>query len=347
MTRSWQGFMTWFLLSFSLLPFGVPAATPPLVEKQPPPRAPAGRLTPLNIVYNNISIGATPIWITHQAGFFRKHGLDVNLSFARGTLAEQAMLAGTFPVGFVSSSAVINSSLAGARIKIVASVSNKMLYAVVAARAITSAAQLRGKRVGISRFGDASETATRLAARELGLDPDRELAMLQIGNSPDRFAALQAGTIDAMVADPADVVRARREGLNVLIDLTAKGIDYQGGGLSMMEGFIRDQRETALNFVRAFAEGIHYYKNNREEVVRVAASYLKTSDLDMLRQAWQVFAERLIPMKPYPSVKGIQLVIGEVASRNPAARSATPEQFIDATLMEEIDRSGFIDRLYR
>jgi ABC-type nitrate/sulfonate/bicarbonate transport system substrate-binding protein len=150
-----------------------------------------------------------------------------------------------------------------------------------------------------------------------------------------------------MVADPADVVRAKRQGFNVLIDLTTKEFGYHGHGIVMPELFIRDKRETALKFLRGYVEGVHYYKTHPEESVRIVAAHLKTNDLDMLRQGWKVFAERLIPMKPYSSVKDMQLVIQELATQNPAANNAAPERFIDSTLIEEIDRSGFIDRLYR
>jgi len=311
-----------------------------LGEKQP-------TLPKLDVVYNNISIGAAPVWVTHEAGFFRKHELDVALTFARGVLATQAMVVGSFPIGFTSVSSVINANLAGARLRFVGAVTNKLIYAVVTARDITMPGQLKGKRVGIARFGDASETATRFAARELGLDPDRDIIMLQIGNSPDRFTALSTGKIDGMVADPADVVRAKRQGFNVLIDLTTKGIDYHGNGITMPELFIRDKRETALKFLRGYVEGVHYYKTHPEESVRIVAAHLKTNDLDMLRQGWKVFTERLIPMKPFSSIKDIQLIIQEMATQNPAAKNAMPERFIDSSLMEEIDRSGFIDRLYR
>src|ERR1044071_760349 len=304
-------------------------------------------LSRLDVVYNNISIGAGPIWVTHQAGFFRKHDLDVALTFARGVLATQAMVVGSFPVGFASVSAVINANLAGARLKFVGAVTNRLIYAVVTARDITNPNQLKGKKVGIARFGDASETATRFAARELGLDPDRDIAMLQIGNSPDRFAALATGKIDGMVADPADVVRAKRQGFNVLIDLTTKEFGYHGNGIIMQELFIREKRETALKFLRGYVEGIHYYKTHPEESARIVAAHLKTNDLDMLRQGWKVFTERLIPMKPYSMPKDIQMIIQEVATQNPAAKNAVADRFIDSSLVEEIDRSGSNDRLYR
>jgi ABC-type nitrate/sulfonate/bicarbonate transport system substrate-binding protein len=115
----------------------------------------------------------------------------------------------------------------------------------------------------------------------------------------------------------------------------------------MSDAFIRDKRETALKFLRGFVEGAHYYKTHPEETVQIAAAHLKTTDLDMLRQAWKVFAERLIPKKPFPTIEDIQLTIQEVGTQNPAAKNATPERFLDSSLMQEIDQSGFIDRLYR
>lgn len=315
-------------------------------EKQPA-LSTSGSLLPLTVVYNNVSIGAAPYWVAHEAGFFRKQGLDVTLSFVGGVFATQGVVAGTYPIGFIDATSVINANLGGARLRLVAAVSNKLIYALVTARDITSPSQLKGKKVGIFQFGNVSETATRFAARELGLDPERDITMLQVGGSPERFAALSAGTIQGMMADPADVVRAKRQGFNVLVDLTTKGIGYILNAVGMTEVFIRDNRETALKFLRGFIEGVHYYKTHPEESVQITAAHLKTTDLDMLRQGWKVFAERLMPMKPFPAAADMQLIIQEVATKNPAAKNAAPEQFIDSSLMEEIDRSGFIDRLYR
>jgi NitT/TauT family transport system substrate-binding protein len=303
--------------------------------------------TVLNVVYSNVSVSAAPLWVTQEAGIFRKHSLDARLSFARGTLAAQAMIAGSFPVGMVSSPNIVTSNLAGARIVLVAGLINKMVYALVTARDITTAAQIRGKKMGISSFGASSETATRFAVKELGLDPDRDIIMLQVGNSAERFAALASGRIEGMLAEPADVIRAKKEGFNILLDLTTRGIEYQSGAIAMTENFIRDQRETALNFLRALCEGVHYFKMRREESVRVAAKYLKSANSEAISYSWQVHAERLLPAKLYPTTKGMLVVIREVAQRHPAAASISPDQLFDTSLIEEIDRSGFIDRLYQ
>jgi NitT/TauT family transport system substrate-binding protein len=270
----------------------------------------------------------------------------MTLSLARGTLSVQAMLAGSFPVGIVSASGVVSSHLSGARLKIVAGIINTLLYTVVAARSITSATQLKGKRVGISRFGDSSELATRLAAKELGLDPDRDIAMIQVGSGPDRFNALRAGAIQATVVGPAELARARKEGFNLLIDLTSKNIEYQGSVMAMTEDLISHE-ETALRIIRAMAEGLHYFKTRRDESVRIMSGYLKGADVEAMKEGWVAYAERIFPVKPYPSEKGMELVIREVAAQNPAASKVTPQSLFDLRFIERVDRSGFIDDLYR
>jgi NitT/TauT family transport system substrate-binding protein len=320
----------------SLLMLAAPAA-----EAQSSPKRVA-----LNMVYNNLSVGSGPLWVAQNGGIFHKHGLDMTLSLARGSLSVQAMVAGSFPVGIVSPSAVVSSHLSGARLKIVAGVINTLLYTVIAAPDITSGIQLKGKRVGISRFGDSSELATRIAAKEFGLDPDRDIAMIQVGSGPDRFNALRAGAIQAAVVGPAEVVRGKKEGFNLLIDLTTKNIDYQGSVMAMSEDLIA-QEDTALKIVWAMAEGLHFFKTRRDESVGIMSRYLKGADIEAMKQGWVAYAERIFPVKPYPSEKGMELVIREVASQNPAASKVTPQRLFDLRFVERVDKSGFIDALYR
>jgi len=306
----------------------------------------AGKLVPLPVVYSNLSMGSSPVWIIDKAGIFRKHGLDVSLTLAQGNLPIQAMLAGSFDIGFVGAVPLIGAVLSGAQLKLTATMFDKMLYGLATSRDITTGSQLKGKRIGISRVGTTSEMAARYAVSELGLDPDRDVTMIQVGNSPERFAALRTGSIQGMAADPSDMIRAQREGFPILVDLTQSNIDFVVGGVVMTERFIRDQEKTVLAFLRAYVEGLHYFKTHPEESSRVAATMLRTTDLDALRQSWKVY-ERITSAKPYPSSKGLEPVIRLVAVRNPAALNAKPAQFIDSRFIEQIDKSGFIDRLYR
>jgi hypothetical protein len=157
---------------------------------------------------------------------------------------------------------------------------------------------------------------------------------------------LRAGAIQAAVVGPAEVIRGRREAFNLLIDLTTKKVEYQGSVMAMTEDFMR-QEETALKVLRAITEGLHRFKTRRDDSVRIMSEYLKGGDMDAMKQGWAAYAERVFPVKPYPSVKGMELVIREVASQNPAASKVTPDRLFDLRLVEKVDRSGFIDNLYR
>ena len=321
-----------FLLSFTAVAFGQSGLS--------------GKLVPLPVVYSNLSMGSAPVWITDKAGIFRKHGLDVSLTLAQGNLPIQAIMAGSFDVGFVGTVPLIAAVLNGAPLKLTATMFNRILYGLAVSRDITIGSQLKGKRVGISRVGTSSEMGARYAVSEVGLDPDRDVTMIQVGNSPERFTALRSGSIQGMAADPSDMIRAQREGFPILVDLTQSNIDFLQSGVVMTERFMRDQDKTAIAFLRAYVEGLHYFKTHADESSRVAASMLRTTDFDALRQSWKVY-DRITPAKPYPSPKGLEPLIRLVAARNPAALNAKPAQFIDSRLIEQIDKSGFIDRLYR
>jgi ABC-type nitrate/sulfonate/bicarbonate transport system substrate-binding protein len=328
-------------------PSAGPAAPAPSATGSEGQPGPGGRLEPLGVVYNNQSIGSLPLWLTLDQGYFAKHGLDVTLQFAQGTLAEQAIIAGQYEVGNVSISAVLASNTHGGDTKLIAAGSTKLIYALVSSKDITSVGQLRGKNLAIARIGDSSDTATRLILRKLGLDPEQDFSMIQVGNSPERYSALVAGNVQGMIADPMDVVRARREGFNVLADPAGLDIDYGGGGLAMTPRFLREQRDTARRYLLALLEGIHHYKIHEDDAVAVAARRLQSDDLDAIRDGVRVFARTLIPAKPYLTEPALRPVLEEVAFRLPAVKDVPLDRFVDHSLLEEIDRSGFIDALYR
>jgi NitT/TauT family transport system substrate-binding protein len=323
-----------------------PAAEPP-ASAPAHPSAAAPALYRLPVVYNNQSDGMIPYWLTHEAGIFAKHGLDVQLEFAQGNIATHAMVAGQYEIGNNSISAVLTSVMQGADLKMVASGSNKLGFALVAAKDVTSPQQLRGKTFGIARIGDSSETATRLIVRKLGLDPETDISLLQVGNSPERYAALMTGNIQAMIASPMDELRARRDGYSVLADVAALNVDYSSGATTVRTEFLRDQRDVVKRFVMAYVEGIHYYKTHEDEAVAVAAKNLKTDDLEALRHAVRAYTSTLTPAKPYLREANMRPVFDEVAASMPEIRTLPLDRFADNSVLEEIDRSGFIDGLYR
>lgn len=307
---------------------------------------PAKKVKSIAVVYNNRSIGMLPLWITADAGLFQKNGLDVKLDFAQGTMASNAMVAGQYQIGNVSAPAVLGAVAQGVSLKITAALFSRLLYALVAAKDIHDPSELRGKVFGISKIGDSSWSATQMILRKLHVDPSL-VTLLSVGNSPERLAALMGGHIDAMIADPMDVVTARRKGFPVLATQQQLDIQYVGSAIAMQGDFIKHDRETAMLFLKAISEGIHYYKTRQEEAAKIAAKYLKSNDTEAITSAVSVFASTIIPNIPVVTPGAIAPIQeGLAKSGSPGVKELKYEQFVDNSLVQELEKQGFYKQLY-
>lgn len=300
------------------------------------------------IGYSAISPSQAPAWIAQEYGFFRKHGFDVQLLFVEGgSRTVQTLISGDVVAAQVAGSSVLQSNLQGSGIVMVAGFLNTMDYKFIVSRDITRPDQLKGKTVAVSRLGSSSDFATRYALEKYGLIPDKDVAVMQIGSQPARFSALESGRIHGvMIAIPL-TAKAQKMGLNILADLQMLGLEYQHTGLAVSQTVIKTQPDIVRNILRAFVESIHFMKTNRRESIAVLAKYLKSDDMEALDEAYDSVLQSLIPEKPYPTIKGIQIMLREMGIKEPAARTARPEQFVDFSFIKELDSSGFIDRLYK
>jgi LysM repeat protein len=224
---------------------------------------------------------------------------------------------------------------------------NTLDYQLMVEKSITRPEQLKGKTMAVSRFGSSSDFATRYALEKFGLVPEKDVAILEIGTQPARFAALESGKIQAaMIAVPL-TVRAKALGFQMLADLQMLGLEYQHTGLATTQALIKSRPDLVRNVMKAFVEGIHYYKTNRPESIAVLAKYLKTNDSELLNEVYNDLGLTLTPQKPYPTLRGIDIMLRELAARNPKTKTARPEEFVDLTFIKELDSSGYIDRLYK
>lgn len=300
------------------------------------------------IGYSAISPSQAPAWIAQDQGFFRKYGLDAQLLFVEGgSRTVQTLISGDVLAAQVAGSSVLQSNLQGSGVVMVAGFLNTMDYKLIVSRDITRPDQLKGKTMAVSRIGSSSDFATRYALEKYGLAPDKDVAIVQIGSQPARFSALESGKVHGvMIAIPL-TAKAKRMGLNTLADLQMLGLEYQHTGLAFSQDTIRKQPELVRNVLKAFVESIHFMKTRRQETIGILTKYLKSDDTEALDEAYDSVLHSLIPEKPYPTIKGIQIMLREMGVKEPAARSARPEQFVDLTFMKELDSSGFIDRLYK
>jgi len=290
--------------------------------------------------------GATVcFWTIKKAGIFDKYGLNTILLIDRKV--EEKIASGEFPFGFVGAASVIASKLQGNDITLIAGGANTMPYALVTTREIKKPEQLRNKTLIVDRHGGSGYYALCYSLQKLGLDPDKDVTIKYIGNQPSRFIALKGGKIDGTVLTPPLTISAQKLGFNLLLDMQKTGLEYQHTGLAAKSSYLKEQPETAKNFLKAYLEGIWYCKTHKKESLEVMSAFIKTDDQEALEATYREFILKIIPKKPYPTLKGIQLILNQLSPKNPKAQTAKPEDFVDTTLLKEIDRSGFIDQLYR
>ena len=306
------------------------------------------RLEKITIAYSSVSGHMAPLWITHERGFFRKYGLDVQLVFIEsGSTAVKSLISKEVAFAQMAGAGVVQSRLQGTDVVMIAGFLNTMDYQLMVDKSITRPEQLRGKTMAVSRFGSSSDFATRYALDKYGLVPEKDVTILEIGSQPARFAALEAGKIQAaMVAVPL-TLKAKALGFHALADLQMLGLEYQHTGLATTQALIKARPDLVRNVLKAYAEGIHHYKTQRAESLTILAKYLKTTDAEVLKAVYEDIGLTLTPRKPYPTLRGIELMLRELSTRNPKAKAARPEEFVDLTFIKELDSSGFIDRLYK
>ena len=298
-------------------------------------------LRKIKIGYPAISYNQLHIWVAKDAGLYRKHGLDAEVIFFRGgQMATQALVAGDPPI--VNIGTVVQAGLQGHDLVLIASSESSYNYSVVAKPGINRVEQLKGKRLGVSGFGSASHNAALILLKKFNLEPNKDVALVVAGPTMERLSAVDSGRIEATILTPSEMPRARRQGLVEVYDMLELGIEVQGNGYATTQNIIRSQRDTVLNALRSYVEAIYFINKNREEAKRIAGKYMRSNEQDVLDATVDWFVKR-VSKRPYPTLKGIQYLLDEVAAKIPQAKSAKPEQFTDLSLLQQLEKEGFFN----
>jgi NitT/TauT family transport system substrate-binding protein len=303
----------------------------------------AQELKKVKIGYPAISYNQIHIWVAKDAGLFKKHGLDAEIVFFRGgQMATQALVAGDPPI--VNIGTVVQAGLQGHDVVLIASSENTYNYSVVARSGITQVEQLKGRRLGVSGFGSASHNASLILLKRFNLEPNKDVALVVAGPTSDRLSAVEGGRIDATMLTPSELPRARKQGLVEVYDLLNLGVEVQGNGFATSRSLIKSQRATALSALKGYVEAIYYIHRHREETRKIVAKYLRLSDPEVLDATYDAFVKS-VSKRPYPTLKGIQFMLDEVAVKLPNAKAAKPEQFVDLSLLQQLEKEGFLAEL--
>ena len=300
----------------------------------------------LRIGYGAPSVAMSVLWITKEGRIFEKNGLDVEVLYLESALVQRALIAGNIAFGEMTGSLMSAPKLQGADLVMVASFLNKLLYRLISRPEIASIAELRGKRVGVSRFGAGADRATRLLLGKLGFNPEKDVTLIQVGGAPTRLAALIANSIDATIVEPPDNKKAQDSGLRVLANMEEMNVPFQHTGLVTTRAQLAKAPDISRRVVKSFVEGIHLAMTNTEIAKQAFRRYIRLQQDREQDDAVQVLRS-FLPRKPYPTMDGFKAVFAELADQIPAAKSADPKDYVDTRLLEELDRSGYIDGLYR
>lgn len=293
------------------------------------------------------SLNVAILWITHEGKLFEKNGVEVEPLYLESTLAQKALIAGNIDFAMMTGNNMAAPRFAGADLIMLAGFVNKFTYRMVVRPEINSAADLKGKRIGIFRLGSVADRASRILLARLGLDPEKEVTYIQTpGADSARIAGLLGNTLDGALLNPPFYKQAVAGGMKILANMAEMDIPFQHIGYVTSQRFVAKQPDIARRVVKSFVEGIHLMRTNGELTKRALAKYMRVNDAKELEESYQLMRS-LIPVKPYPVLEGFKIVFTELAEKIPAAKSANAKDFVDTRFLDELDRSGFIDGLYK
>jgi ABC-type nitrate/sulfonate/bicarbonate transport system substrate-binding protein len=203
--------------------------------------------------------------------------------------------------------------------------------------------------VAISRFGSATDTIARFALKKIGLNPGKDVTLVQVGSGPDRLSAALTGRVTASVINPPSSFIAEKKGLAIIADVAKMGLVFQHTGAATTRKYIKEHPDTVRRYVRAHVEAVHKMWTDKEATIKALSHYMGSGlDRETLEKSYDnVMTEAMYPKKQYPSLEGLKTVLDDIAERDPRAKTAKPEQFVDISFIRELDQSGFIDALYK
>ena len=309
----------------------------------------SAQLTRLNVGYSALSADQLPAWIAKDSGIFAHNGLDVQLIFfTGGSTAILALVSGDVPMTQVAGPGLVSSSLAGSDAVFVAAGVTSLNYVLMGKPGVKTPEQLKGGTLAISRFGSATDSIARFALRRVGLAPGKDVTIVQVGSGPDRLSAILTGRATAAVINPPSSFLAEKRGLAVIADVAKMGLVFQHTGAATTKKFIREHPDIVRRFVKSHVEAVHKMWTDKEATVKALEKYMGSGlDREMLEKSREnVLSETMYPKKQYPSLEGLKTVVAELAERDPRAKTAKPEHFVDLSFVRELDQSGYIDSLY-
>jgi ABC-type nitrate/sulfonate/bicarbonate transport system substrate-binding protein len=294
---------------------------------------------PFRVSYGGTAGYQLPLWVNKELGFSKKYGVDLEIILIQaGSPNIQALLGGSLQLTQTAASSALLGAVRGAPVVIVATLENKLPLQLIARPEIKDPHQLRGKTIGINRFGGSNDAAVLMAVKAWKMDP-KDITMLQTGGTAARMAALMSKKVDATVQSYPEIFQARKLGMNVLADMGDFGF-YTNTSNILTRSYLQHNRAAVKGFIKGQIEAMHYVKTNKEGSLKILRKNLQVSDAEAIEGTYEFFAKRLARV-PRTEPEGIKNVLASIG-----AGQKDPGEFVDMSLIDEIEREGFVQKLY-
>ena len=335
MHRPFLFFSILFLCYVAYRPQAIPAA-----DGQTPRK--------VRMAFTSLSGSMIPPWMAREAGIFTKHGLEVEvIATPSGVEGMSALIAGEVQFLQIAGGTTVSAALGGGDVTILGTTIDTFVQNLMVRPEIEKAEQLKGKSLGISRFGTSIDTGARVALRHFGLVPEKDVAIVQVGSVEATVLAMQGNRIQAGILSFPSIARAKKLGHRVLLDISALGIPYASTGMTTRGRLVREDPDLIRRYMAAQIEAIARAKRDRNFAMTVMGKYLRTNDSEMLSETYDIYVQKHLLKVPLPSVDALKTVLEELAPRNPKAKEVDPRKFFDDSFVRQMQSSGFIDSLYR
>jgi NitT/TauT family transport system substrate-binding protein len=298
------------------------------------------------VAYSAISATQSGFYLAKDAKFFEKHGLYVDPVYvAGGSRVSQAVIAGEFAVALAGGN-IVFANLAGGDIVTVGGVVNVPSFYLYVQPSIKRQEDLRGKTLGITRYGASTDFTLRYLLKQWGLEPDRDVKVIQMGGQPEIFAGMQAGVIQGGILSSPGDFKAKKAGFALLANFAKVGLDYPTTSIVSTRSMIKKDRETVKRFLMAYSEAVDRLFRGKELTVKVIGKWTRTEDRETLESSYE-YATNFIERPPRLPYKAIDMILSQTAETDARAKGRKAEEFMDPSIYNELDKSGFFSSLGR
>ena len=304
---------------------------------------------PLRIAYTSIAVVYGPLWLTKEAGLFRKYNIDPEFVYiAGGPPSLQALIAGDVAISFTAGGATVAANLSGSDVVLLGASIDSLPFELWSVPSIKTPEQLKGTKLGVSRIGATTDFVARYLLKNWQLQADREVAIFQAGSGPQIFAALKAGSVQSGVLSTGpETIAAESSGYIKLADVSESGLVYPFGPFAARHAFLKREPDLVSRFMRAYVEGIHRFKTDKSAALATLEKYTKQKTTAAGERIYEVYASKYFKRAPEATPAGIQTILEEISATRPLPPAITPERFADSRFVRELITSGFIEALYK